>query len=703
MTNTWMEAASAGYFRGGLRPAPALAATGLLAVVLTGCPVADAQAAQLPPARSADFTCKVRDTTATPPMTKPPALESLAGAGQGAPEPVHLAAACPAGQVPVTTRIDTRYFHKGNPRLRAYIASGPEHALPPDFVNQRLLLTREQFTNHERVDPVRETPIPLSSGANAAQQAPACDGVAYFGSCYYYGSAYQYVTADGAGMTFDIEWPLNFEGEDSGHSIDEIAVETTPDTLTDVEMGWNVSASQYGDINPHLFVYHWINGLGTCYDTCKWNQYGSTYYPGMSILPLVGKSVYMGWVHANNAWWAWFNDEWIGYINDSEWSGTFTKASLIQWYGEIASSNGVPPRSQMGNGLFAEKDSSASMTTLCDVNATKWTCSYGDQQSTVLTDAAYYDIVNHTAYGGVRYGGPGQTGTVTPAVEVTPSLTKLLQSKPLSVAVAVGYETGNPSPTGTVKLSSGTYTSAAAALSSGNAQINIPANSLAAGAVKLAVEYTPNSRSAPTYSKASGIATVNVTGTRATPTVTLTPSAITLTTLQALNVKVVVAGPSGKPKPTGTVKLTSGSYSSKLIALTSGAATIAVPAKTLPAGTDKLTVTYTPGSASVATYNSASASRTIVIRKALQTVSFTAPPSQVKYGVAPIVLKASASSGLPIVFAVTGPAKLSGAKLTITGAGTVVIVAKQAGNAFYSPAEASHTIKVVKATSTVTP
>ena len=68
-----------------------------------------------------------------------------------------------------------------------------------------------------------------------------------------------------------------------------------------------------------------------------------------------------------------------------------------------------------------------------------------------------------------------------------------------------------------------------------------------------------------------------------------------------------------------------------------------------------------------------------------QTITF-GPLANVQYGVGPIALTATASSGLPVTYAVSGPAALSGSTLTITGAGLVTVTASQAGNASYSAA-----------------
>jgi M6 family metalloprotease-like protein len=83
---------------------------------------------------------------------------------------------------------------------------------------------------------------------------------------------------------------------------------------------------------------------------------------------------------------------------------------------------------------------------------------------------------------------------------------------------------------------------------------------------------------------------------------------------------------------------------------------------------------------------------------ASQTISFTAQASA-SYGDAPIVLAASASSALPVTFAlVSGPASLAGSTLTITGAGSVTVKASQAGDANYAAApDQQRTIAVGKA------
>ena len=81
-----------------------------------------------------------------------------------------------------------------------------------------------------------------------------------------------------------------------------------------------------------------------------------------------------------------------------------------------------------------------------------------------------------------------------------------------------------------------------------------------------------------------------------------------------------------------------------------------------------------------------------------QTITF-GPLANQTYGVAPITLGATASSTLPVSFAVTsGPATVSGDTLTVTGAGTVVVEASQVGNALYAaavPVDESFTVSPI--------
>jgi hypothetical protein len=383
--------------------------SGILLLVAWFAALAAKPAAAAPQERpSGEMKCVKRTANAEPPRNVMPALRAAEGRYEQTEPARKLPPACPEGEVPVTPP-NPRHFIKGNPMLGPYAQPGEPHVLPKDFVNKNLLLPFDQV--YWKRDGAR-TPS-NSKFPNGSGDAP-CNGVAWFGSCFYYGTASEQRVADGGGMTLEIEAPvvvLDGGAGDGGHSIGEIAVMGTGGaggTLDDVEMGFSVAPNQWGDAHPHLFVYHWDDGAETCYNTCNWNQVSSTYFPGMDLTSLVGQHVYIGWVHYRDAWWGWFNDQWLGYINDSAFATPFTQTAQIQWYGEVASDNGIPPKTPMGNGEFPTKTTAASMTTLCDVDAKAWVCFYRDLQSTGATQVIYYDIQNHTSFGAVRYGGPGQ-------------------------------------------------------------------------------------------------------------------------------------------------------------------------------------------------------------------------------------------------------------------------------------------------------
>jgi hypothetical protein len=102
---------------------------------------------------------------------------------------------------------------------------------------------------------------------------------------------------------------------------------------------------------------------------------------------------------------------------------------------------------------------------------------------------------------------------------------------------------------------------------------------------------------------------------------------------------------------------------------------------------------------------STSASTTANIVTAAQTITFPIP-SPISYPDAPVpvVLTATASSTLSVTYTlVSGPATLSGSTLTVTGIGTIVVTANQAGNSSYLPAPpVSINISAVPAFQTIT-
>jgi hypothetical protein len=313
------------------------------------------------------------------------------------PKPLLTIRLCPEGKVPVAKTTALPTVAKGNPLL------GRIDRPVGDFFKGAEMreLNRKSLLPRDKVYYI--LPGPDRKQHATPEDPPSCNGTFYYGSCYYYGPASYSRTADGGGMTMAIERP-SFSG--NGHSLDEIAVQGGPGNGNIVELGWNLSTSQYPDADPHLFIFHWIDWGPTCYDTCGWHQYSATYFPGMNLGALVGRNVYVGYVFYEGNWWAWFDNQWLGYIPGSEWSGAYTQSSMIQWFGEVSTNNGTPPNVEMGDGLFPTDSSAAPMTTLCDVDAAAWVCWYRDEQSLGPNFPPYYDI-RRTGFGATRYGGPG--------------------------------------------------------------------------------------------------------------------------------------------------------------------------------------------------------------------------------------------------------------------------------------------------------
>jgi len=197
----------------------------------------------------------------------------------------------------------------------------------------------------------------------------------------------------------------------------------------------------------------------------------------------------------------------------------------------------------------------------------------------------------------------------------------------------------------------------------------------------------------PTGAPYTPVGTFTVT---APPVLNLSSSANSVAYGAPVTLTATIAG--GCVTPTGTVSFLDGTEPLGTIALNSSGAA-AYTARALAAGAHSITASYggstTCGSATATAVN-------VTVTRAAQTIGFTPLSSAPIYGASPLTLSASASSGLPVTFSATGPATVNGTALTITGAGSVVVTANQAGNANYEAASpVSQTIAVARATPTV--
>jgi hypothetical protein len=291
----------------------------------------------------------------------------------------------------------------------------------------------------------------------------------------------------------------------------------------------------------------------------------------------------------------------------------------------------------------------------------------------------------------------------TPTVTVTPASTSISTAQSLSVTISIS---GNPAPTGTVTLSSGSYSSSATSLSNGSATISIAAGTLPAGTDTLSASYSGDS----SYNNASGSARVTVSApTKTTPTVTVTPSSTNITTVQSVTVTVVVRG---TPTATGTVTLSGGGYTSSAVSLTSGSASFTIAVGALATGTDTLSASYSGD----ANYNAASGSSSITVSKVTPTVTVTPAASNIT--VVQSLTVTVALSGTPApsgTVTLTSGTYSSGAiTLNNNGSASVTIAAGKlalgadtlsasySGDANYNTASGSNSVTVSKVNPTVT-
>ena len=161
----------------------------------------------------------------------------------------------------------------------------------------------------------------------------------------------------------------------------------------------------------------------------------------------------------------------------------------------------------------------------------------------------------------------------------------------------------------------------------------------------------------------------------------------------------------GQPNPALTYVIT-GFVGSDTSSIVSGSVTLATTAVTSsPTGQYPITFVASTDTLAAASYTFTFVNGTLTVAGSTsQTITFPALPS-VTYGSAnsTIMLAATASSGLPVTYAITGPARLQGSSLTVTGAGTISVTAQQAGNGLYSPAvNVTQTLIVKPAILTIT-
>jgi Neprosin len=219
--------------------------------------------------------------------------------------------------------------------------------------------------------PLAKTPPPdFAAGASAGTISGTgvkqqCD-ISYlrYGACYDYAGASQAATNQGATVSFPVQSPnVAWNNTDYGHSLMEMAVFNRTSTGIDedtAEVGWTVQDVPSGKAPvPHLFVYHFVNTKGTCYNACGFVKTSKTIVPGMALKP--GTNVTWSIRNIDSKWTFYFNGTEFGYIPDSAYKGTFGNASIVNVYGEIAGTGKTPACNQMGNTLYGSQPGAATI------------------------------------------------------------------------------------------------------------------------------------------------------------------------------------------------------------------------------------------------------------------------------------------------------------------------------------------------------
>jgi Bacterial Ig-like domain (group 3)/MBG domain (YGX type)/PQQ-like domain len=213
-----------------------------------------------------------------------------------------------------------------------------------------------------------------------------------------------------------------------------------------------------------------------------------------------------------------------------------------------------------------------------------------------------------------------------------------------------------------------------------------------------------NAGSYPIVPAAAGPALGNYTVVIVNGTLTVSPLATSTTITAAgsasygasVTLTATVSSTSGTPA--GLVTFLSGSTPLGSVALNAGG-TAVLSTTALPAGTDTVTANF----AAQGNYGASTAAASITINEASQTINFPAIASR-PYGSAPFAVSATSSLGssYPVTISVaSGPATISGGLVSITGVGTVVLKASQAGNSSYGPTSATESFQVTPAALTV--
>jgi VCBS repeat-containing protein len=258
------------------------------------------------------------------------------------------------------------------------------------------------------------------------------------------------------------------------------------------------------------------------------------------------------------------------------------------------------------------------------------------------------------------------------------------ESAPLTYDIVAGVDNG-----ATVSIA-GTY--GTLALRKSNGAFTFTPNDAAVNALATSASESFTVRVSDGALAADRTLAVNITATRETPVVTWADPA-------SIPYGTALSGAQLNPAATAYAGAVAGTFTY------AEGATPRAAGDVLGVGTHTLVATFTPTDAT--TYTTATDSSNVVVVRADQTINANAASSSLTYGGAGTTLSATYTgphgTGLVTYAVGSGPCSVSGANLTVTGAGTCQVTASIAADGDYNAATSTAiTINVAKATLTVT-
>ena len=272
----------------------------------------------------------------------------------------------------------------------------------------------------------------------------------------------------------------------------------------------------------------------------------------------------------------------------------------------------------------------AAQTSTATVNGVAVAPGTGSQ----LIAASYTGDSNYKASvsGAISQASAQGTTTVSVAASANPALFGTSLTLKATVAGS-GLQ-----PTGTVTFYNGSAQLGTGQLNSSGVA-TIATSALPLGSDSITASYGGDTNYFPS-SSAPLVVTIIAVGT--TPsTITVTPSATSITTSQPLTVAVAVSGAAGSPTPTGSITLAGGTFTAQQ-ALSGGSASFTVAAGSLSTGLSTLTASYSGD----ATYAAGSGTTTVTVAAVAIGTSAPSPVSPGTSATATVTVTAgSAYSG----------------------------------------------------------